>query len=176
MFVKYKDVARRLQRVDLDVMISKREEMLSFFINVYNALVIHGTIEKGVPTNIWARYSFFSSIGYNIGGFKFTLNDIENGILRGNRASMATLYLRPFSPSVEKDPRVKFALSNPVEARIHFALNCGAKSCPPIKTFTAKVKLSRRSMVIFRSKEIFSQLPHPALKSSTQNMYLNCRI
>ena len=153
MFVKYKDVARRLQRVDLDVMISKREEMLSFFINVYNALVIHGTIEKGVPTNIWARYSFFSSIGYNIGGFKFTLNDIENGILRGNRASMATLYLRPFSPSVEKDPRVKFALSNPVEARIHFALNCGAKSCPPIKTFTAKVKLSRRSMVIFCSKE-----------------------
>merc|ERR1711997_638125 len=46
MFIKYKDVARRLQRVDLDVMISKREEMLSFFINVYNALVIHGTIDK----------------------------------------------------------------------------------------------------------------------------------
>ena len=28
-----------------------------------------------------------------------------------------------------------------VDPRIHFALNCGAKSCPPIKTFSSKVRL-----------------------------------
>ena len=141
MFESYKGVARQLQRVDLDSMASKRNELLAFFINIYNALVIHGTIERGVPANLWARYSFFSTTAYNIGGYKFALNDIENGILRGNRASMATLYMRPFASSVEKDSRLKFSVKDPVEARIHFALNCGAKSCPPIKTFSAEVTI-----------------------------------
>ena len=138
MFESYKGVARQLQRVDLDSMASNRNELLAFFINIYNALVIHGTIERGVPANLWARYSFFSTTAYNIGGYKFTLNDIENGILRGNRASMATLYMRPFAKTEDKDPRLKFSIKDPVEARIHFALNCGAKSCPPIKTFSAE--------------------------------------
>ena len=61
-----------------------------------------------------------------------SLNDIENGILRSNRSSMATLYTKPFSSS---DPRMKIILPE-VDPRIHFALNCGAKSCPPIKTFS----------------------------------------
>ena len=46
---------------------------------------------------------------------------------------MATLYLTPFG---KNDSRLEHALTE-VEPRIHFALNCGAKSCPPIKTFTA---------------------------------------
>ena len=46
---------------------------------------------------------------------------------------MATLYMKPFGKS---DPRLKLAL-DAAEPRIHFALNCGAKSCPPIKTFSA---------------------------------------
>ena len=80
------------------------------------------------------RYKFFSTVSYDIGGQVFTLNDIENGILRSNRPSMATLYLTPFS---DDDPRLGQALEE-VEPKIHFALNCGAKSCPPIKTFTAE--------------------------------------
>ena len=32
---------------------------------------------------------------------------------------------------------MKCCLSEP-EPRIHFALNCGAKSCPPVKVFTGK--------------------------------------
>jgi len=43
------------------------------------------------------------------------------------------LYCIPFGKA---DPRLKIALEE-VEPRIHFALNCGAKSCPPIKTFSA---------------------------------------
>ena len=42
-----------LQRVDLEKI--SREEKLAFFINIYNALVIHGTVEKGKPTNLWQR-------------------------------------------------------------------------------------------------------------------------
>ena len=59
---------------------------------------------------------------------------IENGVLRGNKSSMATLYLTPFG---KNDPKLSYALES-VEPRIHFALNCGAKSCPPIKTFSTE--------------------------------------
>lgn len=43
--------------------------------------------------------------------------------------------MKPFGSS---DPRLKVALETP-EPLIHFALVCGAKSCPPIKTYSAEV-------------------------------------
>ncbi|KAL5016161.1 hypothetical protein ScPMuIL_005750 [Solemya velum] len=108
------------------------EEKLSFFINVYNALVIHANISVGPPVNLWQRYKFFNTVKYLIGGHTYSLQDIENGVLRGNRRGLGML-TRPFSQS---DPRLKVALEKP-EPLIHFALVCGAKSCPPIKTYTA---------------------------------------
>ena len=77
-------------------------------------------------------FRFFSSVSYVIGGLVYSLNDIENGILRSNRQSMGTLYRKPFK---DEDPRLKVSLGQ-VDPRIHFALNCGAKSCPPITTFS----------------------------------------
>ena len=127
---RFRLMSVELQRVDIESM--TEEEKLAFFINIYNVLVIHATVEKGAGTTNYTRYKFFSGSSYNIGGEVWSLNDIENGILRSNRSSMATLYMKPFKQS---DPRIKFILKEP-EPRIHFALNCGAKSCPPIKTFS----------------------------------------
>ncbi|XP_036397051.1 uncharacterized protein zgc:152951 [Megalops cyprinoides] len=130
-FEHYCELAVQLQRVELRSL--SREEKLAFFINIYNALVIHGNLRLGCPKNMWQRYRFFNYISYLIGGEVFTLQDIENGVLRGNRKGVAQL-LKPFSKS---DPRLQVALPD-AEPLIHFALNCGAKSCPPIKTYTAK--------------------------------------
>ena len=44
---------------------------------------------------------------------------------------------RPFS---KNDGRLSVALET-AEPLIHFALVCGAKSCPPIKTYSAEVSL-----------------------------------
>ncbi|XP_020775994.2 LOW QUALITY PROTEIN: uncharacterized protein zgc:152951 [Boleophthalmus pectinirostris] len=128
-FERYCDLAIQLQRVEL--LSLSREEKLAFFINIYNALVIHGFLRLGAPTNMWQRYKFFNYVSYLIGGEVFTLQDIENGVLRGNRKGIAQLR-RPFSKT---DPRLQMALPE-VEPLIHFALNCGAKGCPPIKTYT----------------------------------------
>ncbi|XP_016374805.1 uncharacterized protein LOC107713722 isoform X2 [Sinocyclocheilus rhinocerous] len=128
-FERYCDLAVHLQRVEL--LSLSREEKLAFFINIYNALVIHGNLRLGFPKNIWQRYRFFNYVSYFIGGEVFTLQDIENGVLRGNRKGVAQL-LKPFS---RNDPRLQLALPD-VEPLIHFALNCGAKGCPPIKTYT----------------------------------------
>ena len=43
--------------------------------------------------------------------------------------------------------RLKVSLEEP-EPRVHFALVCGAKSCPPIKTYSSKVHVHR--MVIMK--------------------------
>ncbi|XP_063355506.1 uncharacterized protein zgc:152951 isoform X1 [Pelmatolapia mariae] len=128
-FEHYCELAIQLQRVEL--LSLSREEKLAFFINIYNALVIHGYLRLGAPTNMWQRYRFFNYVSYLIGGEVFTLQDIENGILRGNRKGVAQLR-RPFSKT---DPRLQVALPD-AEPLIHFALNCGAKGCPPIKTYT----------------------------------------
>uniref|UniRef100_A0A3Q2CS90 Zgc:152951 n=1 Tax=Cyprinodon variegatus TaxID=28743 RepID=A0A3Q2CS90_CYPVA len=128
-FERYCELAIQLQRVEL--LSLSREEKLAFFINIYNALVIHGYLRLGAPTNIWQRYKFFNYVSYLIGGEVFTLQDIENGVLRGNRKGIAQLR-RPFSKT---DPRLQVALPD-AEPLIHFALNCGAKGCPPIKTYT----------------------------------------
>lgn len=53
-FERYCDLAIQLQRVEL--LSLSREEKLAFFINIYNALVIHGALRLGAPTNMWQRY------------------------------------------------------------------------------------------------------------------------
>ncbi|XP_031549993.1 uncharacterized protein LOC116287451 [Actinia tenebrosa] len=130
-FQDYVKHTAELQRVQVEG--ATREEKLSFFINIYNALVIHATVNNGPPNNLWQRYRFFNTVSYIIGGQSYSLNDIENGILRSNRRAIGAIR-RPFA---KNDPRLKIALDDP-EPLVHFALVCGAKSCPPIKTYSAK--------------------------------------
>jgi hypothetical protein len=130
-FASYVKATAELQRVEMSGL--TREDTIAFFINIYNALVIHANVVRGPPTNIWQRYKFFNYTSYTIGGYMYSLQDIENGVLRANRRGIGQ-FRRPFG---QKDPRRKVALSRP-EPRIHFALVCGAKSCPPIKTYSSQ--------------------------------------
>jgi len=130
-FKQYQKYTAELKRVNIET--ASREDKVAFFINVYNALVIHAFVTRGPPTNLWQRYKFFNVVSYVIGGNVFSLNEIENGILRSNRKPIGSLR-KPFS---KNDPRLSIALEKP-EPRVHFALVCGAKSCPPIKTYSSK--------------------------------------
>ncbi|KAG1682031.1 Glutaredoxin 1 [Nymphon striatum] len=78
------------------------------------------------------RSFFFNYNFYIIGGNQYSLQDIENGVLRGNRKGVG-MFSKPFNLN---DQRLKVALIT-CEPRIHFALVCGAKSCPPIKTYSS---------------------------------------
>ncbi|PIK52649.1 hypothetical protein BSL78_10465 [Apostichopus japonicus] len=130
-FEKYVKATAELTRVAVED--SSEEEKLAFFINIYNALVIHGNVRVGAPRTLWQRYKFFNYTSYIIGGHRYSLQDIENGILRSNRKAVGALSL----PFKKNDPRLKVALAKN-EPLIHFALVCGAKSCPPIKTYSAE--------------------------------------
>ncbi len=105
----------------------ERFEQLAFWVNLYNALIIDAVIYYDIQGSLLNKLSFFRRAAYNVGGFRFSADDIEHGVLRGNRPN-PVLPIRPFHPT---DPRLTFAISL-VEPRIHFALVCGARSCPPI--------------------------------------------
>merc|ERR1712004_633993 len=73
---------------------------------------------------------FWSITCYNIGGLVYSLDDIEHGVLRANKGHPAAKKAQ-FS---NDDPRSNVSLTS-LDPRIHFALNCGAKSCPPIRIY-----------------------------------------
>jgi hypothetical protein len=131
-FERYKNLTRRLQSFDLHTL-QDRKQKLAFWINIYNTAVIHGVIELGLANSVKEVSGFFNRVMYEIGGFRFSLNVIEHGILRGNRRHPYGL-LKPFR---RKDPRMDFIVSPP-DPRIHFALVCGARSCPPIGFYEAE--------------------------------------
>ncbi len=86
-----------------------RESQLAYWINAYNALVVHAVVEhwpvksvRGIGT---LPYSFFWRKKFVAGGRKYTLDAIEAVFLRKQLA----------------------------EPRIHFALVCAANSCPRLE-------------------------------------------
>ena len=131
-FERYKDLTRGLRSFDLHAL-KDRGQRLAFWINIYNTGVIHGVIELGLERSVKEYPGFFDRITYEIGGFRFSLNEMEHALLRGNRRHPYRL-LRPFR---KRDPRLEFAVS-PTDPRIHFALVCGARSCPPIGFYEAE--------------------------------------
>jgi len=130
-FRKFSLATAELQQLSLQSM--NRNGRLAFFLNMYNVLFIHGCTEIGLPTNKFQRYSFFNNVAYEISGHTFCLNDIEHGILRGNSSSPGRITgTKQFSSS---NPRQIYVIT-PKDPRIHFSLNCGAKSCPPLRLYS----------------------------------------
>lgn len=109
------------------------DEKKAFWINLYNALLIDTVIGRKIDKTLQESRGVFASTGYTVGQFWFSADDIEHGILRCNRRHPARLR-RPFAAD---DPRQKLVL-NQFDARVHFALNCAAKSCPPIRFYDAE--------------------------------------
>lgn len=118
---------------DLEPTVWPQQVQRAFWINLYNVLVLHAVAGRGHPgQNPLRQLVFFWRKNWVIGGHRWSLDDIEHGILRGNRRN-PFWPLGPFSPG---DPRQQYSL--PLDARVHFALNCGAKSCPPIGVYSAE--------------------------------------
>ncbi|KAA8496760.1 hypothetical protein FVE85_0489 [Porphyridium purpureum] len=132
-FRDYQVVAQQLR--DVQPQLLNRTERIAFFLNVYNALIIHGlAILDSPPSNLLQRLLFYAKNAYVIGGIEYSLNDIEHGVLRGNKPGPVPFSGKPFKSG---DPRLWTSITESPDARIHFALNCGAKSCPPVRCFNA---------------------------------------
>lgn len=133
-FIDYVEQTKALNFAEITEL--NETERKVFFLNLYNALVIHGYIASGVPSSSLNKLSFFKTTCYKLSvkgkAIPFSLDDIEHGILRGNRKHPVGLLGTQFSSS---DPQMELVMKT-VDPRIHFALVCGAKSCPPIRVYT----------------------------------------
>ena len=103
-------VREALGRVDAASLTPRQR--LAYWINVYNVNVVAAVVEHypvqsvlDISSNPLIRHDAFKRPRVPVPGGLISLDDVENGRLR-----------EPF-----EDPR------------IHFAINCAAKSCPPIR-------------------------------------------
>jgi len=99
----------------------------AFWINIYNSFFQILRKYKHL-----AQSEIYTTKKLIIANRQICLDDIEHGILRRFRYKYSLGYLpNPFIASQIK----KWAVAK-VDFRIHFALNCGAKSCPPIAFYS----------------------------------------
>ncbi|MCE7996569.1 MAG: DUF547 domain-containing protein [Roseivirga sp.] len=105
----------------------------TFWINIYNGLTNYFIIRHGLKNSVWEVENFFSALRVSIGGTHFSLDDIEHGILRKN-GERKKGKSRQFETG---NPKLKLMVKE-FDPRIHFALNCGSISCPPIAFYSAE--------------------------------------
>ncbi|MCH7609126.1 MAG: DUF547 domain-containing protein [Chloroflexi bacterium] len=128
-YARFKTFARALPYCTKEDL-GDRPHQIAFWINLYNALILHGVLHYKVSGSMLRDIGFFRRVAYNVGGMRFSADDIEHGVLRGNRRHP---YL-PFTQFAKGDPREMMSIEDP-DPRMHFALVCGARSCPPISAY-----------------------------------------
>lgn len=119
-----------LEESQLESLTDETNTATAFWINLYNAFV-QTDLERDL--SLYERKcQFFGQDRHTVAGTQLSLDDIEHGILRSSKWKYGLGYVPRLLPSsFERTHRL---LS--VDPRIHFALNCGAESCPPIAAYT----------------------------------------
>jgi hypothetical protein len=104
---------------------------IAFWVNVYNAATQR--LVAADPAAHARRLRFLRKRAIVVAGQSLSLDAIEHGILRRSRWRFGLGYVgNPFYGDFERRYRV-----DQVDPRIHFALNCAARSCPPIAAYVA---------------------------------------
>lgn len=117
---------------DLSNELSNDDQKKAFWINVYNAHV--QLILKEDSSKFEDRGKFFKAAQVLIAGHTISLDLLEHGIIRKSKVKLSLgLLPKIFVSKYERKFRVKRT-----DSRVHFALNCGAKSCPFIGIYDSK--------------------------------------
>jgi hypothetical protein len=127
-------------------------EQLAFWMNLYNAWVLKGSLDQisadaswaGASASTWngeetgIPWTMFSTRFIAVGDYTLSLDEVEHGVLRG-----------AFIPeNYEDEPEVLAQLEawhealwsgGTPDARLHMGVNCASRSCPdiPVRAFTA---------------------------------------
>jgi hypothetical protein len=111
---------------------ANKDQQLSFYLNAYNILVIGGIVDHWPASSPLKIDGFFDAKKYSVAGKSMTLSDLENEIIR---------------------PQFK-------DARVHFALVCAAKGCPPIASYA------------YNSRELNEQLEKQTRRALNDNNFI----
>ena len=154
-----------LARLDGEVLarsLSDDAARKAFWIDVYHGTVLrHGL---GAAGGSLGRARYFRRPLVSVAGRRLSLDAMEHGLLRRSRWKLGLGYLaNPLPSPFERRHRVAR-----LDPRIHFALNCGAASCPPIATYEPEhideqLELATRAYLRAETRSVDGGLAVPAL-------------
>ncbi|MEH6772014.1 DUF547 domain-containing protein [Maribacter arcticus] len=123
------DILANTSIKELDNSLDTNDKRLAFWLNIYNAY-IQVILQKN-PELYDDRGSFFKLEQIKIAGETVSFAKIEHGIIRKSQWEYGLGYIRSWFPNkFERKLRVIKPVFN-----VHFALNCGAKDCPPVAIY-----------------------------------------
>jgi hypothetical protein len=106
---------------------------LAFWLNVYNALVLHAVAARRARAGVRSVSDFFTGSRYVIGGHVFSLDEIEHGLLRVNAPRLA------FGPKPLRRDGPRYALAPFIfDERVHFAMYSACRSSPAPAAYDAQ--------------------------------------
>ena len=114
---------------ELASQLSDDDARTAFWLNVYNAAVQDQL--RSDPSRYESRLRFFVGNRVSVAGHDLSLNDIEHGILRRSRS----VFFLGYGPRIFQDRFERTHRVDALDPRIHFALNCGAASCPAVRYY-----------------------------------------
>ncbi|KAL6178365.1 hypothetical protein ACLB2K_049883 [Fragaria x ananassa] len=161
-------LVEQLEKVDVTRM--ELNAQIAFWINVYNALLMHAYLAYGIPNNFLRRLALFHKDAYNIGGVVISANAIEQSIF-GFQTPRIGWWLETFiSTALRKksgedkqlrNSKLGLLVSQPL---VCFALCTGAFSDPALKVYTtsnvtaeleeAKKQFIRANVVVKMSRKV----------------------
>lgn len=134
----FRTMVEQLEQVDPGKM--SHEQKLAFWINIYNALMMHAYLAYGIPRNKLKRLSLLQKAAYKVGAHSINAQTIEHSIL-GCRSIRPSQWFQSLLSQGTKfktsDERRAYALYAP-EPLVCFALCCGGRSDPAIRVYSAR--------------------------------------
>ncbi len=128
-----KSIQEKLKNTSLEALESRLKtdsEKLAFWVNIYNAYI--QIILSENPELYENRGAFFKKDQIAIAGNMLSFDKVEHGIIRKSQWKLGMGFVRKWFPNkFERKLRV-----DQRDYRIHFALNCGAKNCPPVAIYS----------------------------------------
>jgi hypothetical protein len=127
------DLIKTANQEELEKQLCDDVRKKAFWINLYNGFV-QLRLKQDVSSSRDKRV-FFKDRIFIVAGHALSLDDIEQGILRRPQTK-----LKPGYPASQLDRSFeeKFGV-RAVDYRIHFALNCGARSCPAVTYYSPAI-------------------------------------
>lgn len=136
---------------DLEKQLLSNKHKIAFWINIYNSFFQILRKDKHLK-----QPKIYTAKQMTVAGQQLSLDDIEHGILRRFRYKYSLGYL----PNIFVSALIKKWAVTAVDFRIHFALNCGAKSCPPIAFYNVDQLEKQLDLASTSFNQVESHLNH----------------
>ncbi|XP_040994899.1 uncharacterized protein LOC121241268 isoform X2 [Juglans microcarpa x Juglans regia] len=160
---KLSTLLNSLQTVDLRILTNQQK--LAFWINMYNACIMHGFLQYGAPSTPQKLLAIMNKATLNIGGNIINAQAIEHFILRKPASSSMKEVYRKGEKDDDKEGIVRelFGIES-MDPNVIFALCCGTRSSPAVRIYTAdgvvaeleksKLDYLQASIVVTNTKRI----------------------